>query len=238
MIDFNRHKGDDWNLQSWWQHESGGDLQRVTTFYSHRELKDYERTYRIITTQGVTDVNYYDDRLTGSVKKNTFGIDLESQWDVRRQLATWQLLLSLRHCRRSLTASVYPFYRQQETHLTSFTMRSGRSWILPSDRLLSLSVEAGWAGGDGTPMNDGVYQTPSDDAVAPGDFPLYRMREFEYLTNGRLLCGLGVRWSLPIDRQRMRIYLEGCYRYCQAFDIGYLLDGCRHQASMSVGCQF
>jgi len=64
------------------------------------------------------------------------------------------------------------------------------------------------------------------------------MRQYEYLTSKRLMAGVQVGWSAPIARQHMRIYAQAGYNYHQAFDIHYLEDGHRHEASISLGCLF
>ena len=238
LIDFNRHHGDQWDIASWCQHDDGGSLQRVGAYYRHCNLKDYERTYRIITTGGVTDVNYYDDRLMSNSDRHTIGISGEAQWGIKRQLATWSVEARLQHDRRSVTASVYPFYRQQQSHFTEFTLLGGHNWLTSGDQVWSLMLMASWGDGGGCNAHDGTYQVPDADAMAPHDHLLYRMREFEHLSARRLHCGAQARWSLPMSRQRMRLYIEERFSYSQAFDIHYLQDGYRLQAALSIGCQF
>lgn len=238
LIDFNRHHGDQWDIASWCQHDDGGSLQRVGAYYRHCNLKDYERTYRIITTGGVTDVNYYDDRLMSNSDRHTIGISGEAQWGIKRQLAAWTVEATLQHDRRSVTASVYPFYRQQQSHFTEFTLQGGHNWLTSGDHVWSLMLLAGWGDGGGCDAHDGTYQVPDADAMAPHDHLLYRMREFEQLSARRLHCGAQARWSRSMNRQRMRLYIEGHFLYSQAFDIHYLQDGYRLQAALSIGCQF
>lgn len=238
LIDFNRHHGDEWDITAWGRHDDGCRMQRIGAYYRHSDIKDYERTYRIITTQGVTDVNYYDDRLMSDNGRTTMGINAEAQWGIRRQLATWTVLATLQHNRRSVTASVYPFYRQQKIHFTEVTLQGGHNWLTGNDHVWSLMLLAGWGNGGGNAARDGVYQTPAADTSAPHDYLTYRMREFEHLSAQRLQCGAQVRWSIPVNRQRMRLYAEGQFIYSQAFDIHYLQDGYRIQAALSIGCQF
>jgi hypothetical protein len=238
MIDFNRHNGYTWNIQSWWQRDNGSDLQRVTVSYSHQGIKDHERTYRIITDQGVTDTRYYDDRLMGERDNGVLTVGGDLRWGIERELATWQVEGTLTHHRRTLTASLYPFYRQQVTHLTEFTLQGAHNWLTARDQVWSLQLQAGWATGGGTARQDGTYQTPSADAEMPQEHTLYLMRQYEYLTAKRLLAGVQVRWSVPIARQRMRLYAEAGYSYRQAFDIHYLENGHRHEASVAMGCLF
>lgn len=238
QIDFNRHHGDEWDIASWCQHDDGSSLQRLDAFYRHWNLIDDERTYRIITAQGVTDVNYYDDRLMGHHDRSTMGVCAEAQWGIRRQLAAWMIQARLQHDRRRVTASVYPFYRQQESHFTELALQGRRNWLTCGDHVWSLMLMAGWSNGGGTEAQDGTYQTPDADALAPQDHLLYRMREFEHLTAQRLHCGALVRWSQPLNHQRMRLYIEGQCSYHQALDIHYLQDGYRLQAALSIGCQF
>ena len=238
MIDFNRHNGDTWDIQSWWQRDNGSDMQRVTVSYCHQGIKDHERTYLIITEQGVTDTHYYDDRLIGKRDNSVLTVSGDLRWGIERELASWQVEGILTHHRRSLTASLYPFYRQQLTHLTEFTLMGARNWLTARDQVWSLQLQAGWATGGGTARQDGTYQTPSADAEMPLEHTLYLMRQYEYLTAKRLLAGVQVRWSVPIAHQRMRLYAEAGYSYRQAFDIHYLEDGHRHSASVAVGCLF
>lgn len=238
LIDFNRHYGDEWNLKAWGRHDDGSSVQRFGAYYSHHNLKDYERTYRIITAQGVTDVNYYDDRLMSDNGMSAIGFSGEAQWGIKRELATWTLQATVQHNWRSITASVYPFYRQQKSHLTEVGLRGERNWLTSGDNIWSLMLMAGWGGGDGTAARDGAYQTPDADASAPSDYLTYRMRDFEHLTASRLHCGARARWSQPIARHSMRLYVEALYIYSQAFDIHYLQDGYRQQAALSIGCQF
>ena len=238
MIDFNRHNGYTWNIQSWWQRDNGSDMQRVTVSYSHQSIKDHERTYRIITDQGVTDTRYYDDRLMGERDNSLLTVGGDLRWGIERDLAAWQVEGTLTHHRRTLTASLYPFYRQQVTHLTEFTLQGAHNWLTARDQVWSLQLQAGWATGGGTARQDGTYQTPSADAEMPQEHTLYLMRQYEYLTAKRLLAGVQVRWSVPIARQRMRLYAEAGYSYRQAFDIHYLENGHRHEASVAMGCLF
>lgn len=238
MIDFNRHHGAAWNLEAWWQHDTGNALQRVTLAWKHSKLKDHERTWRIVTEQGVTDVNYYDDRLMGERVVNELALTADVQWGVMRSLPSWQMTVDVRHYWRNLTAILYPFYRQQQAHLTGVALQGSRNWLKYNDQVWSLTLSAGWSGGGGTAAVDGTYQMPATDAPKPSEVQSYLMRQYEYLTAHRLQAGVCVRWSVPIAGHRMRLYNECAYRYHQAFDIDYLEDGYRHHVSWSVGCQF
>lgn len=238
MIDFNRHRGDSWELHCWWQRDNGTEMQRVNISYVNRHLDDHERTYRIITEQGVTDTRYHDDRLIGERDNSVLAVNADARWGITRQLATWQVQGTLTHYRRSLTASLYPYYRQQLAHLTEFAVEGRHNWLTPSNHVWSLRLQAGWADGGGTASLDGTYQTPSAEATAPQVYTLYLMRQYEYLTAKRLLAGASVYWSAPIAQHRMRLYAEAAYRYRQALDTDYLQDGHRHDASLSVGCLF
>lgn len=236
MIDFNRHSGDAWDIRSWWQHDDGTSMQRVSLSYSHQGVKDHERTYRIITDHGVTDTRYYDDRLMGKHQYNVLAASADLRWGIKRQLATWQLQATLTHNRRNITASLYPFYRQQLTRLTEFTLQGTRNWLMTNDQVWSLKLQAGWAAGGGTAWRDGTYQAPAADASAPREYTLYLMRQYEYQTARRLLAAAQVRWSIPVAH--LRLYAEAGYSYRQAFNIDYLENGYRHQAALAVGCLF
>ena len=238
MIDFNRHSGNAWTVGSWWQRQDGTTMQRLTVSYHRDHVKDHERTYRIITDQGVTDTRYYDDRLMGQQQNDVLEVTGDMRWCIHRQLAAWQLQACITYNRRTVTASVYPFYRQQVARLTGFTLTGTRNWLTSRDHVWSLLLQAGWADGGGTARHDGTYQTPSDDAAMPREHALYLMRQYESFTARRLMAGAGVRWAMPMAQQRLRLYAQVGYRYRQAFDIQYLEDGHRHEAHWSIGCLF
>ena len=238
MIDFNRHNGDTWNVNGWWLHDEGHALQRVSLSWERNAISDYERTYRIITEQGVTDVNYYDDRLMGERLTDEITMRADVQWGVRRMLPAWRLETELSYNHRSLTASLFPYYRQQSTHLTALTIIGSHHWLRANDQVWSMSLTAGWSGGGGTAAQDGTYQEPAAGAPFPATVPLLLMRQYEYLTASRMLAGFGLRWSMPVHRARMRLYADVAYRYIQAFGIHYLENGHRHHVAVSVGCQF
>lgn len=238
MIDFNRHNGDQWDFSSWWQRDGGDCLQRVTATWHHQVVKDYERTYRIVTEQGVTDVVYYDDRLMGNTCRDQVGVTALAQWGMNRHAATWSLQAAFFHNRREVTSSIYPFYRQQEAHSTGLTLEGTRNWLNRNDGLFMVQLNAGWAGGGGAVCRDGEYETATAGTANLVDNPLYLMRQYELLTARRLLLGTDVRYSMPVARHSMRLYSEVSYRYSQAFDVHYLENGYRHALSLSLGCLF
>lgn len=238
MIDFNRHNGDECTIRLWWQRDIEDRFNRVTVSWDHQALNDHERTYRVVTNHGVTDVNYYDDRLIGNNNEDVIALSGETQWGVRNNLATWQAAIDLCHTRRSLTASLFPFYRQQQTHLTQVTLQGGHNRMSSGGQVCSVLMTTGYADGGGTPYFDGEYQQAGDDAVRPQDNMLYLMREYEYLTARRIIVGMDLGWSMPLERHDMRLYIHGRYRYNQAFDVHHLQDGYRHQVAIEVGCRF
>lgn len=238
MIDFDKHSGNEWHVMSWWQHEAGDTRQRITARWSHQQVNNRERTYRIVTTGGVTDVTYYEDRPTGDICHHELEATAVAQWGIVRHLAAWEAQASVSHDRRAVTASLFPFYRQQQALLTAVTLQGSRNWLTASDHTWGLTLVAAWAAGGGTASYDGTYQTPSTSATKPANNPLFLMRQYEYLTSSRLTVGAGTRWSAPVRQHTIRLYVEASYRYCQAFDIDYLQDGHRHQAALTLGCLF
>ena len=238
MLDFNRHHGDAWHLRSWWQHATATTHYRITAQWSHETIQDDERTYRITTTGGVTDIDYYDDRQLGEQKVDDITIVGEAQWGIGRCLATWQAQASASHRRRSVTASLYPYYRQQLTRLTDLTLSARRNWLASNDHVWSLAIEAGWAGGGGTPAKDGTYAAQAQPSAPVADHTDLLMRQYEWLTAHRVHGGIMARWSMPLLHQRLRLYAQADYRLSPAMDVHYLQGSNRHIASLSLGCLF
>lgn len=237
-LDFNRHHGNEWHLQSWWQHATPATIHRVTAAWSHEGLCDAERTYRIVSADGVTDTEYYDDRQLGERDQDNLSLTYDLQWGISRHLAQWRAQLAVTHHRRDLTASLYPYYRQQQTHLTELSLGGSRNWLLDNDHTWSLFLEAGWAMGGGTAYKDGTYVPPSDGAVAPNDYTTLLMRQYEWLTSTRLHGAVGIRWSMPLVHQRLRTYVDVRYCYVHALDIHWLDDAHRHTGVLTLGCMF
>lgn len=235
LLDFNRHHGDEWHLTAWLQHATVSDLYRLTAHWNRQDINDDERTYRIVTQDGITQVNYYDDWRLGERRVDDFTIVADAQWGIDRALATWQAQASVSHKRRTLTASLYPYYRQQLARLTDVTLTGRRNWLTRNDHTWSLTLTAGWAGGGGTPCHDGAY-TDTQDAAPVSDHTLLLMRQYEWFTADRLHMGITLRWSMPVGK--FRPYAEAAWRYCHALDIDYLQDSHRHTATLAVGCQF
>lgn len=238
LLDLNRHRGDEWHLRSWWQHAAPHVIHRITALWSHQDLKDYERTYRIVTDGGVTQIVYYDDREMSQRQTDHVTVAYDLQWGIRRHLATWQAQAQVDYSLRTVTASLYPYYRWQQAHRTDIRLSAQRNWLLPSDHTWSLALMAGWGSGGGTPRSDGAYALTGDGDEYPQGHLDWLMRHYEWLTARRVQVGTMARWSMPLAHGRLRLYAQAHYSYVRAFDTHYLADAHRHNASLVVGCLF
>lgn len=237
LLDLNRHHGDEWHLRSWWQHNRGNAIHRLTVTWNHEDLKDYERTYRIVTDEGITQIIYYDDRELSQRQKDDIGLTYDAQWNIHRHLATWQFHADIHHRLRTITASLYPYYRWQQTHFTELTLTGQRNWLMDNDHTWSVGLLAGWGNGGGTPMSDGAYALADNETSYPLAHTAPLMRQYEWLTASRVRTGITVRWSMPLVRQT-RLYAQCDYHFTSANDIHYLHDNHRHTATVALGCMF
>ena len=238
LIDFNRHHGDEHHLRSWWQHATRLAIHRVTALWSHDNLKDYERTYRTVTDGGVSQVVYYDDREVSQRQVDRLTVAYDLQWGIHRHLAAWQAQARIDYCLRTVTASLYPYYRWQQTHSTAVRLAVRRNWLPASDHTWSVALMTGWAGGGGTPNSDGAYALTADGAEFPQAHDDLLTWQYEWRTAGRVLAGIGLRWSMPLLHHRLRLYAQGGYSYVHALDTHHISDAHRHGASLAVGCLF
>lgn len=237
-IDFNRHNGDMWNATAWLQHARGNDLYRLTFDWRHENLRDYERTYRIITDGGITDVTYYDDRLMGRRQVIDYTLTADAGWNINRHLAQWELSITLNHHRNSTDAVLFPFYRRQHTHLTTVRAIVTRNWLTTRDHVWTLSAALDWGDGGGTPTTDSTLGTASDEAQQPAQHNELLMREFEWHTAGRMGATIAARWAMPVANARARIYVDASANLCHASSISHLTDAHRHSMALAVGCLF
>ena len=238
MVDFNRHQGDRWEATLWLQHAQPQAIYRLEIAWNHENLRDYERTYRTITQGGVTDVVYYDNRLMGRRQAIDYRITATAQWNIHRHLAAWQIEAGVRHHRGEVTAIVYPYFRSQNTRLTTVEASMRRNWLCTRDHTWTLMAGLRWAGGGGNPKSDSTYGTPSEGSQAPVEHDEYLMQQYEWLTAGRFAASAGVRWSMPLAAGRCRLYAEARGLLCWGHDIHHLADAHRHEASVSLGCLF
>ena len=238
QVDFNQHRGDQWQASAWLQHATPSSIYRLELGWQHENVKDYERTYRIITDGGVTDIVYYDNRLMGRRQEIHYHAGATAQGGIRRQLATWQLDADVDHHRRQVTAIMYPYYREQTAHLTTATLRGTRNWITRRDHVWTLACQGLWATGDGEAYRDATYGTPSDGTPKPRQHETYLMRQYEWLTAQRVGVGAALRWSMPVLQQRMRVYVNLSCQLQWGLNVKWLEDNHRHEASIALGTLF
>ena len=236
LLDCNRHHGHEWHLRSWWQRATPQAIHRLTALWSHEDVRDSERTYRIVTEGGVTHIDYYDDREMSQRQADHVSVTYDGQWGIERHLATWQVQACVDYRLRTITASLFPYYRWQQTHYTALTLEARRNGLTPGGHTWSVGVLARCGSGGGTTASDGAYTVPADGATFPATDEAWLMRHYEWLTATRLQGGVTLRWSMPLPR--LRLYAQGSYSLAHAFDTHWLADAYRHTATLALGCLF
>ena len=121
--------------------------------------------------------------------------------------------------------------------MTSVSADLTRNWLVTGDRVWSLAVGTMWSRGGGTPASDSTFGTPADGNTPPALLTETLMRRYEWIVAPRMSASLGVRHSFPVGK-KVRIYTDARYGYTHAWEIQYCRGNHRHQASLTVGCQF
>ena len=237
FVDFNKHHADRWSLAGWLQRSTADNLFKINFNWTHENLRDYERTYAIVSRGGVSDIEYFDDRLSGKRQSYSYMVGLQAHWGIERSLAAWQVRVQMDYSNDDVTSVVYPYYRLQRVHATSVSADVVRSWLVAGDRVWSLVAGALWSRGGGTPAADSTFGTPADGNTPPALLTETLMRRHEWLVAPRLGASLGVRHSFPVGKH-VRIYADARYGYTHAWNIEYCRGNHRHRASLAVGCQF
>lgn len=237
-IDFNKHNANLWNATAWLKHSCNNNLYLITIDWQHENMRNNERTYRAVTGGGITDVVYYDDRLTGRRQTIDYTVAADARLNINRHLAAWALSLVVNHHRTSTDAILFPFVRKQKTHLTTIHATASRSFITGGDKTWTIRGSLSWGKGGGTPKTDTTLATAADDALPPATYDLILMRQYEWNTAQRTGIGLAIRHSLPVAAQKARIYADLAGRLQFAGGTHYLADAHRHTVAITLGCTF
>ena len=240
LLDYNNHQGDEWHLRSTLLRSGNESLHRLTLGISRVHVDDYERVYRSITSEGITDIHYYDSRLMGTIREGGVSLAYSGRFGCSRQLARWETDAAYEYSYYNRTASLYPFYRQQKTHLSAITLSGAHNVVLDSaePRVFTLGLSLTGATGGGDKNNDGTYAQPSDEQQPPLLHEACLGRQYEWLTADRLEVGVRLRYAFPVARMPVRGYVEAGGHWRKAFATEYLEDTHRLEASLTLGCNF
>jgi hypothetical protein len=214
-----------------------GNNHHILTADVEREtLKNYENIYRIETQDGRTNVVYLDKNLilNRSAVQSAFGYTLNL--NVANNLPTWIVGANVAHCLRRQTASIYPYFRQQNISQVRVNLSVARN-IIHRKNVYNISIAALYGSGSGTPRNDDVYAAPAETQRPPKNNDILLDREYEYLTATRAGGNIGFALTRILGKG-LHGYIKLNYEFTKASGIEHLHGSSRRCAAFRLGCLF
>lgn len=204
----------------------------------YESLENYEMVYirdRDKET-GIYTVEYMGRNLNAERERLSFSGELRSDWGIKGVMPRWSASLGGSFTQRKLTATVYPWYREQNINTMNVTASLRRNFFTGRN-IIGAELKAGYGAGSGTAADDGLYQQPSSSTSEPRQTPWYLEREFEFLTAPRIDAALGVRYTRQFNKG-VNLYVDARCDFAYALKTT-VLDGNRFAAmQLVVGCTF
>jgi opacity protein-like surface antigen len=220
---------------------TGGTLHLIDARASRETLANHENIYRYETTQGgSTLVVYYGQAKMLDRVDTRASLAYTGQRGLVAGRPAREWHAGADYYQRSITASIYPFYREQRLHAYSARLSAACHQPLrrASGDAIGLSLALAYSAGGGDPRNDGVYATPSADQSAPKSVDHLLYREHEYLTLPRGEASLSATYLHPLVTGVIaHASIDATFR--RAFDSPRFLTGSTARTlTLRLGCLF
>lgn len=203
---------------------------------SMESLTNDETVYTSETVNSVTTTRYYAPQRVGDRDEYIIGAAYTGYYGIKSLQPIWVVEASARQYHRSLTASVYPFYRKQKLTNNTLSAALTRNFI-GGYGLFTAKLAVGGSFGSGDMAIDGVYATPSSSQTAPKSQNTLLHKEYEYLTKARYSVNPAIGYTRHINNG-VSGYLRVGYSFEFAPDVEYLSSDKRHTVNIAVGCLF
>lgn len=214
------------------------NLHNLHVHFSQEALNSFENIYRYDNEGGgLGNVGYYGtlDTTDKTVRKLDAGYT--GNFRVTDGCPAWVAKGIFSYFSRTLTASVYPYYRKQDLHNLTFQL-SGERNICREKDMYSLYLGGAYTSGGGDIYKDGTYATPTESQTAPRSMEAYLYREYEFLTCKQVKGNAGFRYAHTIGRKGMKGYTSIHYSLTKAFNTEYLTGDMHHEIAWTLGCTF
>ena len=202
------------------------------------DIENYQTSYKIVLEpNGFSYYEYYDPVRIGTKFRTQASMYYVYWHNMNELIPSWALKAGFRRKNRDLTAIFYPYYREQNIKSNTVDL-SGERNLAKGIHRYQITLGASYQFGDGNPMNDGSYATPSETSKKPAMLNELAQKEFEYLTGQHLNLNAGFRYSRPFPSLNVDAYAALGYACTQAFDIQYLPNNYFHEVVLRLGCSF
>ncbi len=215
------------------------NLHSLDVHLSQEELENLESIYIIEKPQGeaTSIITYYDPLKVGDKKVFNATVEYTANLGIKGLNPTWILKGGIHYFNRKQTASIYPFYRQQTLHQTTFNLSMSRNFIQKKN-MYSFLIGAIYSTGGDTPQKEGYYDTPSESQAAPAKSDYNLFKEYEYLTCNQTQGVIEFKYSRLFPKIKLKGYASVNYSLTKAFNVKHVEGSSYNQLNITVGCTF
>lgn len=212
-------------------------VHKLSANIAYQDLDNYELAYETGKDEGGTFYITYFGRNQNN-NRQTLSIDGEYQsaWGLEGLTPRWIVSIDGRYWQQNLTASIYPFYRDQKIKQAAANLGVQRNFFIGRN-LIGVSLKGGYAKGGGFEKKDGTYTTPSASTAVPRESEWYMHQEFEYLTAERFNGAVSARYTRMFNKG-INAFIDLRYNFTSARDIVYLDGKGFNVFQIALGCTF
>lgn len=234
---FTEHESDQFRHKIYAALKGEHSVHSVTASASYEALKNYEMVYETGRDEGGNYyLDYFGRNLNADRETLTVTGRYQSAWGIEGYMPRWSVTVDGLYWQQNVTASLFPFYRDQKIRHAAVDVTLHRTFFAGSN-LFGVSLKGGYAKGGGFEYADGTYLEPSASTVVPKQTEWYMHREFEYLTASRFNGSIAARYTRMLGKG-VNAYIDLKYNLTTARKITYL-DGKNFNVfQLTVGCSF
>lgn len=215
--------------------DNKSSLHTVQLAASYKQLTNNENIYQENTVGGRTEITYFGsnevlDRTTLNGK-----LEYTANLGVNSYMPKWVFKAGADGYYRTLTTSIYPFYRKQDI-LSVNTYLTGKYNLIQNNGIFGFTLGGGYGFGGGTMKEDGSYvQITNQKAPRTTEYAL--QREFEYLTSNRINASAAFRYT-RFFKKGLSGYAELNYLFNNGLNLSYLKGNTHHSITLTLGLTF
>lgn len=196
---------------------------------THRELKN---------ASGATYYEYYTPVKNADKQWQNYHLAYTLHLGIHEMLPTWSFQTGLNWMKRKQTAYVYPYYRRQDISNYAPFASVCRN-IVTSKGVWSVTLNGSYQKGNGTPIEDNTFQTPSDKQPVPPSMDAYLYREYQWLTAAQYHIGGQLKYAFIWPNTKLKMHALLNIDYHKANESTNYSNGCRHTiVTAAIGCEF
>lgn len=235
-IMFTQHTANAFVYKGLLNYQNNKNLHVLKWQGNYETLTNMENVYRRETgTGGNTIIAYYGQNEVFSQQLLTLSAKYSGFFKMANYLPVWTLDVNGDFFNRIQTATIFPYYRDQD--FTNYAVQAlvGRNTMM-ANALIHIEIGLKYTSGNGTLKYDGFYIPPSLSQKAPTSRDRYLNQEFEYFTKPQVTILPSIGWHKKMDNNGVG-FIKFSAALTKAMQVVYLKPG-RSIFEITIGCSF